>query len=118
MVDAGNPQLAAFLHAHGLRVTAQRRAVYAAFDNGRAGHLSAHEVLRRARKEGGFGQRDLVAGIPKRSRRPATAPEPPPGPSAAAVPSAAPDGSVRRLCSKVWQLALIAGVRFVEKQSA
>ena len=29
-----------------------------------------------------------------------------------------PDGSVRRLCSKVWQLALIAGVRFVEKQIA
>jgi hypothetical protein len=32
--------------------------------------------------------------------------------------STMPDGSVRRLCSKVWQLALIAGVRFVEKQSA
>jgi len=29
-----------------------------------------------------------------------------------------PDGSVRRLCSKIWQLALIAGVRFVEKQIA
>jgi hypothetical protein len=29
-----------------------------------------------------------------------------------------PDGSVRRLCSKVWQLALVAGVRFVEKQAA
>jgi hypothetical protein len=27
-----------------------------------------------------------------------------------------PDGSGRRLCSKVWQLALIAGVRFVEKE--
>jgi hypothetical protein len=27
-----------------------------------------------------------------------------------------PDGSGRRLCSKVWQLSLIAGVRFVEKQ--
>ena len=26
-----------------------------------------------------------------------------------------PDGSGRRLCSKVWQLALIAGVRFAEK---
>jgi len=26
-----------------------------------------------------------------------------------------PDGSGRRLCSKVWQLALIAGVRFVER---
>jgi hypothetical protein len=25
---------------------------------------------------------------------------------------------VRRLCSKVWQLALVAGVRFVEKQAA
>jgi len=32
--------------------------------------------------------------------------------------SAMPDGSVRRLCSKVWQLALVAGVRFVEKQAA
>jgi hypothetical protein len=29
-----------------------------------------------------------------------------------------PDGSGRRLCSKVWQIALIAGVRFVEKQPA
>ena len=26
-----------------------------------------------------------------------------------------PDGSGRRLCSKVWQIALIAGVRFVER---
>jgi hypothetical protein len=26
-----------------------------------------------------------------------------------------PDGGARRLCSKVWQLALVAGVRFVEK---
>jgi hypothetical protein len=26
-----------------------------------------------------------------------------------------PDGSARRLCSKMWQLALVAGVRFVEK---
>ena len=29
-----------------------------------------------------------------------------------------PDGSGRRLCSKVWQLALTAGVRFVQKQVA
>lgn len=29
-----------------------------------------------------------------------------------------PDGGGRRLCSKVWQLALVAGVRFVERQSA
>jgi hypothetical protein len=29
-----------------------------------------------------------------------------------------PDGSSRRLCSKVWQLALIAGVRFVERQGS
>lgn len=28
-----------------------------------------------------------------------------------------PDGSGRRLCSKVWQIALIAGVRFAEKQT-
>lgn len=27
-----------------------------------------------------------------------------------------PDGGGRRLCSKVWQLALVAGVRFVERQ--
>ncbi len=27
-----------------------------------------------------------------------------------------PDGGGRRLCSKVWQVALIVGVRFVEKQ--
>ncbi len=50
MVDGENPQLVAVLHAHGLRVTAQRRAVCAAFENGRAGHLSADEVLRRARR--------------------------------------------------------------------
>jgi hypothetical protein len=29
-----------------------------------------------------------------------------------------PDGSSRRLCSKVWQLALTAGVRFVERQAS
>jgi len=27
-----------------------------------------------------------------------------------------PDGGGRRLCSKVWQVALVAGVRFVERQ--
>jgi hypothetical protein len=27
-----------------------------------------------------------------------------------------PDGSSRRLCSKVWQVVTVAGVRFVEKQ--
>jgi hypothetical protein len=27
-----------------------------------------------------------------------------------------PDGSGRRLCSRVWQLSLIAGVRFVDKE--
>ena len=27
-----------------------------------------------------------------------------------------PDGSSRRLCSKVWQVVMVAGVRFVEKQ--
>lgn len=27
-----------------------------------------------------------------------------------------PDGSGRRLCSRVWQLALIVGVRFVERK--
>jgi len=29
-----------------------------------------------------------------------------------------PDGGGRRLCSKMWQLTLIAGVRFVEKQGS
>ena len=29
--------------------------------------------------------------------------------------SVMPDGSGRRLCSKVWQVALVAGVRFAEK---
>jgi len=32
--------------------------------------------------------------------------------------SVTPDGAARRLCSKVWQLALIAGVRFVERQAS
>lgn len=32
--------------------------------------------------------------------------------------SVMPDGSGRKLCSKVWQLALIAGVRFVEQQKS
>lgn len=32
--------------------------------------------------------------------------------------SVMPDGSARRLCSKVWQLALIAGVRFAERQGS
>jgi len=32
--------------------------------------------------------------------------------------SVTPDGTARRLCSKVWQLALIAGVRFVERQGS
>jgi hypothetical protein len=32
--------------------------------------------------------------------------------------SVMPDGTARRLCSKVWQLALIAGVRFVERQGS
>lgn len=49
MDDAENPDVAALMRAHGLRVTAQRRAVWTAFDNARAGHLSADEVLRRAR---------------------------------------------------------------------
>lgn|GEM_PF-536133 len=28
-----------------------------------------------------------------------------------------PDGGAKRLCSKVWQIALVAGVRFAEKQA-
>jgi hypothetical protein len=27
-----------------------------------------------------------------------------------------PDGSSRRLCSRVWQVVTVVGVRFVEKQ--
>jgi len=29
-----------------------------------------------------------------------------------------PDGSAKRLCSRVWQIALVAGARFVEKRPA
>jgi DNA-directed RNA polymerase subunit RPC12/RpoP len=29
-----------------------------------------------------------------------------------------PDGSSRRLCSKVWQIASVAGLRFVERQGS
>lgn len=50
MADAQNHHIDALLHAHDLRVTAKRRAVWAAFDNGRAGHLSAEEVLQLARR--------------------------------------------------------------------
>ena len=32
--------------------------------------------------------------------------------------SVMPDGSARRLCSKVWQLALVAGLRFIERQGS
>ena len=39
------------LREHGLRVTPQRRAIWGAFENGGAGHLSADDVLRRARHE-------------------------------------------------------------------
>ena len=42
---------AALLREHGLRVTPQRRAIWSAFEGGGAGHLSADEVLRRARRE-------------------------------------------------------------------
>jgi len=28
-----------------------------------------------------------------------------------------PDGSARRLCSRVWQLARVAGIRFVESSA-
>jgi Fur family ferric uptake transcriptional regulator len=44
-------EVAELLRGHGLRVTPQRRAIWAAFANGAAGHLSADEVLRRARSE-------------------------------------------------------------------
>ncbi len=51
MPDSRRKEITAFLRAHGLRVTPQRRAIWAAFEEGRAGHLSADEVLRRARAE-------------------------------------------------------------------
>jgi Fe2+ or Zn2+ uptake regulation protein len=44
-------QPAALLREHGLRVTPQRRVIWSAFEDGRAGHLSADDVLRRARRE-------------------------------------------------------------------
>ncbi len=53
-VNAGLDELesnASRLRALGLRVTPQRKAVWAAFEGGRAGHLSADEVLRRARRQ-------------------------------------------------------------------
>jgi len=43
-------RIASVLRGRGLRVTPQRRAVWAAFEDGRAGHLAADEVLRRARR--------------------------------------------------------------------
>ena len=39
------------LRRHGLRVTPQRRAILTAFEQGAAGHLTADDVLRRARDE-------------------------------------------------------------------
>lgn len=39
------------LRASGLRVTPQRRAVWSAFEGGESGHLTAEEVLHRARRE-------------------------------------------------------------------
>lgn len=41
--------LAQLLRAHGLRATAQRRAIYALFAGTENGHLSAEEVFQRAR---------------------------------------------------------------------
>jgi len=43
--------VAALLRERGLRVTPQRRAIFAAFEGGRAGHPSADEVYRRARSQ-------------------------------------------------------------------
>ena len=42
--------IAGLLRRRGLRVTPQRRAVWAAFEDGRAGHLAAEDVLRKARR--------------------------------------------------------------------
>lgn len=44
MEAAGKPEAAVRLREHGLRVTSQRRAILAAFDDPGAGHLSADEV--------------------------------------------------------------------------
>ena len=41
--------LAQLLRAHGLRATAQRRAIYGLFAGTENGHLSAEEVFQRAR---------------------------------------------------------------------
>jgi Fur family ferric uptake transcriptional regulator len=41
----------ALLRERGLRATAQRRAVLAAFEAGHAGHLTAEDVFERARRE-------------------------------------------------------------------
>jgi len=43
--------LAQMLRAHGLRATAQRRAIYGLFAGTENGHLSAEEVFQRARAE-------------------------------------------------------------------
>jgi Fe2+ or Zn2+ uptake regulation protein len=43
--------LAQLLRAHGLRATAQRRAIYGLFAGRENGHLSAEEVFQRARAE-------------------------------------------------------------------
>jgi Fe2+ or Zn2+ uptake regulation protein len=43
--------LAQLLRAHGLRATAQRRAIYALFAGTENGHLSAEEVFQRARAQ-------------------------------------------------------------------
>jgi Fe2+ or Zn2+ uptake regulation protein len=44
-------QAATLLRERGLRVTPQRRVIWSAFEDGGAGHLSADDVLRRARVE-------------------------------------------------------------------
>jgi len=43
-------QMIDVLQEQGLRATPQRRAVWAAFESGRSGHLTADEVLQRARR--------------------------------------------------------------------
>ena len=43
--------LAQLLRAHGLRATAQRRAIYALFAGNANGHLSAEEVFQQARSQ-------------------------------------------------------------------
>jgi Fur family transcriptional regulator, stress-responsive regulator len=49
--EATSQAAARTLRERGLRATPQRRAIWTAFEGGAAGHLTADDVLRRARRE-------------------------------------------------------------------